>query len=174
MSRVRISNVKLDQPEGRFDEPFHFEITFNCVESIRHDLQWKVIYVGSANSLDQDQTLEDVCVGPVPLGCNCFRLEAPAPDPRRIASADLVGITALLITSSFQGHEFARVGFYVEVSYDTPELAAAPPAAPAYDHLRRRVVIEHPRVTEFSIDWPGLNDQAPLFGDDTDGDAMMA
>lgn len=36
------------------------------------DLEWKIIYVGSAESVDHDQTLDSVLVGPVPGGKHMF------------------------------------------------------------------------------------------------------
>ena len=34
-----------------------------------------MIYVGSAESEEFDQELESVLVGPIPVGCNRFRIE---------------------------------------------------------------------------------------------------
>lgn len=36
------------------------------------DLEWKIIYVGSAESESYDQTLDSVFVGPVPEGRHMF------------------------------------------------------------------------------------------------------
>lgn len=36
------------------------------------DLEWKVVYVGSAESERHDQVLDTVLVGPVPVGINKF------------------------------------------------------------------------------------------------------
>lgn len=36
------------------------------------DLEWKIIYVGSAESENYDQTLDTVYVGPVPEGKHMF------------------------------------------------------------------------------------------------------
>jgi len=40
---------------------------YSCV-----DLEWKIIYVGSAESEAYDQTLDSVFVGPVPEGRHMF------------------------------------------------------------------------------------------------------
>ena len=39
------------------------------------DLEWKVTYVGCAESEEHDQVLEEVLVGPVPMGVNKFVLQ---------------------------------------------------------------------------------------------------
>lgn len=36
------------------------------------DLEWKIIYVGAAESEEYDQTLDSVLVGPVPVGKHMF------------------------------------------------------------------------------------------------------
>jgi histone chaperone ASF1 len=39
------------------------------------DLEWKLTYVGSAESESFDQELDSCMVGPVPLGVNSFEFE---------------------------------------------------------------------------------------------------
>ena len=36
------------------------------------DLEWKIIYVGSAESMQHDQVLDSVLVGPIPAGSHMF------------------------------------------------------------------------------------------------------
>jgi histone chaperone ASF1 len=48
MAKVHITNVVvLDNPSS-FLNPFQFELTFECIEELKEDLEWKMIYVGSA------------------------------------------------------------------------------------------------------------------------------
>lgn len=42
----------------------------NCL--LLPDLEWKIIYVGSAESEEYDQVLDSVLVGPVPAGRHMF------------------------------------------------------------------------------------------------------
>lgn len=39
------------------------------------DLEWKLVYVGSADSNSYDQELDTCMVGPVPVGVNSFEFE---------------------------------------------------------------------------------------------------
>ena len=55
MAKVTISEVEPLQPECLFTDPFKFKIRFNCIEDLQDDLDWKIIYVGSANSNQHDQ-----------------------------------------------------------------------------------------------------------------------
>ena len=53
-------------------QKLQFEITFECIEDLPEDLEWKIIYVGSAESEEYDQVLDTVYVGPVPEGRHKF------------------------------------------------------------------------------------------------------
>ena len=57
---------------------FQFEITFECIEDLPEDLEWKIIYVGSAESEEFDQVLDTVYVGPVPEGRHMFVFQVSA------------------------------------------------------------------------------------------------
>lgn len=60
MAKVHITNVVvLDNPSS-FHNPFQFELTFECIEELKEDLEWRMIYVGSAESEDYDQVLDTV------------------------------------------------------------------------------------------------------------------
>lgn len=64
-------------------------------------------------------------VGPVPVGINSFEFEAAAPLPGRIPSSDLIGVTVILLTCSYNEQEFVRVGYYVNTEYEEGELKDA-------------------------------------------------
>jgi len=60
-----------------------------------------------------------------------FIFEGQAPDPSKLPPEDIVGVTAVLLTCSYKdSQEFLRVGYYVNVEYDDPELNENPPAQP--------------------------------------------
>ena len=68
-----------------------------------------------------------------------------------------MGVTAVLLTCSYkENQEFLRVGYYVNVEYDTPEMNEQPPAQPVIERLQRHVLAEKPRVTKFQIDWDDM------------------
>lgn len=62
-------------------------------------------------------------------------------------------MTVILLTCSYDGREFVRVGYYVNNEYDTEELNKDPPAKPIIDRVRRNILAEKPRVTRFAIKW---------------------
>lgn len=93
------------------------------------DLEWKLTYVGSAESEEFDQVLDTVLVGPVPEGRHKFVfevnppllpslvllpmassvLEAEAPDPARVPATELVGVTVVLLSCAYDGKDFIKV-----------------------------------------------------------------
>lgn len=153
MAKVHITNVVvLDNPSSFFN-PFQFELTFECIEELKEDLEWKMIYVGSAESEDFDQILDTIYVGPVPEGRHIFVFQADPPDVTRIPEQDAVGVTIVLLTCSYRGQEFVRVGYFINNEYADPELRENPPPKPQFEKLTRNILATKPRVTRFKINW---------------------
>lgn len=165
-----------------------------CPVCVLSDLEWKIIYVGSAESEEYDQVLDSVLVGPVPAGrhmfvfqvsrlssyitcrpvskyisdsksiwfpgcgflvlccsnspipfiyfdaisfslCCCPPPQADAPNTGLIPESDAVGVTVVLITCTYRGQEFIRIGYYVNNEYTDPELRENPPLKPDYTQV---------------------------------------
>lgn len=153
MAKVNICNVVVKDNPCPFLRSFQFEITFECVEDLDDDLEWKIIYVGSAESEEYDQTLDTVVVGPIVAGRHMFVFEADPPDCSKIPREDAVGVTVVLLTCSYRSQEFIRVGYYVNNEYSEPEMKENPPLEPDYSKLQRNILATCPRVTRFKIDW---------------------
>ncbi|KAE8161109.1 histone chaperone asf1 [Aspergillus tamarii] len=153
MSVVSLLGVKIQNNPAPFLAPYQFEITFECLEQLQKDLEWKLTYVGSATSSEYDQELDSLFVGPIPVGVNKFIFEAEAPDLKRIPTSEILGVTVILLTCSYDGREFVRVGYYVNNEYDSEDLSAEPPAKPIIERIRRNILAEKPRVTRFAIKW---------------------
>ena len=92
-------------------------------------------------------------VGPIPPGINKFVFEADAPNTSSIPSSEVLGVTVILLTCSYDGRELVRVGYYVNNEYTDPELAENPPSKPVIEKIRRNILAEKPRVTRFAIKW---------------------
>lgn len=102
---------------------------------------------------EHDQELDSLLVGPIPVGVNKFIFEADPPDLKHIPQTEILGVTVILLTCSYDGREFVRVGYYVNNEYDSEELNADPPSKPIIERVRRNVLAEKPRVTRFAIKW---------------------
>jgi histone chaperone ASF1 len=92
MAKVHILNVTVHNNPAPFFTPFQFEINFECLEELQDgiiktsiinryllelylylcffhkDLEFKIIYVGSAETVEFDQTLDQIVVDAVPKG----------------------------------------------------------------------------------------------------------
>lgn len=159
MAKVSVLNVAVLENPSLFHSPFRFEISFECNEALTDDLEWKIIYVGSAESEEFDQILDSVLVGPVPAGRHMFVFQADAPNPSLIPETDAVGVTVVLITCTYHGQEFIRVGYYVNNEYPNPELRENPPLKPDFSQLQRNILASNPRVTRFHINWDNNTDR---------------
>ena len=122
MACVNVTNITVLDNPSRFSNPFQFEVSFECLAPLDDDIEWKLIYVGSAESDDHDQVLDEVCVGPMQVGGYKIVFQADAPDPRRIPPHDLIGVTVILLSCYYKEREFIRIGYYV-----SSEVSAARP-----------------------------------------------
>ena len=154
MSVVNVLGLQILSNPSPFSSDFQFEITFECLHPLTDDLEWKVTYVGSAEDSSCDQILDEVFVGPVPVGVNKFVLAASPPDITQIPQADLIGVTVVLVTCSYKEQEFCRVGYYVNNEY-TGELAEGEeiPVPVDVSKVVRHILSDKPRVTRFPISW---------------------
>lgn len=153
MSAVNLTNVAVLDNPAMFLHPFRFEISYECLVSLKEDLEWKLIYVGSAEDETYDQLLESALVGPVNVGNYRFILEADPPDQSKIREEDIIGVTVILLTCSYMGQEFVRVGYYVNNDYDDEQLREEPPQKVLIDRVQRNILADKPRVTKFPINF---------------------
>ncbi|KAG1673079.1 hypothetical protein FOA52_013148 [Chlamydomonas sp. UWO 241] len=165
MAAINVISVVPDTNQPvEFGAPFAFTIEYECLYALREDLEWKMIYVGSAESEEHDQVLDCVAVGPVLAGGYKFTFEGDAPDASKIPADDLIGVTVVLLTCYYKGAEFIRIGYYVNVDYGDEGLKENPPDVPVLDQLTRTILTDHPRVTRFPIEFD--NDVAvPMAGE---------
>ncbi|RSH79758.1 Histone chaperone asf1 [Apiotrichum porosum] len=156
MSIVNIRNIELVNNPAKFDDEYHFRIKFEAIAPLAEDLEWRLIYVGSAKSEEYDQELDSCMVGPVPAGVNAFDFIAPAPQHHLLPSVEpdeILGVTVIIITASYRDKEFVRVGYYVNTDYEDEQLRIEPPSKVLWDQLYRNVLIGKPKVTRFQNPW---------------------
>jgi histone chaperone ASF1 len=126
--------------------------------------------IGSERSSSKlDQELDSLLVGPIPVGVNKFKFVADAPNPSLIPSSDVLGVTVILLTCSYDEREFVRVGYYVsnelpgfegeeEVNGEEAKEGEEPklrelPKDWKIEDVTRNILAEKPRVTRFNITW---------------------
>ncbi|ORX36886.1 ASF1 like histone chaperone-domain-containing protein [Kockovaella imperatae] len=156
MSMVNIRQIELVSNPAKFDDEYHFRIKFEAIAPLQEDLEWRLIYVGSAKSEEYDQELDSCLVGPIPAGINAFDFLAPAPAHHLLPSVEpeeILGVTVIIITASYRDKEFVRVGYYVNTYYEDEAMMETPPATVEWDKLYRNVLIARPKVTRFQNPW---------------------
>ncbi|KAI5806189.1 ASF1 like histone chaperone-domain-containing protein [Geopyxis carbonaria] len=166
MSVVSLLDVKVLNNPTRFNDKYQLEVTFECLETLQKDLEWKLTYVGSANSSEHDQELDSLLVGPIPTGVNKFIFEADPPNVAKLPSSEVLGVTVVLLTCAYDGREFVRVGYYVNNEYDSEELNNEPPKTVQVERVIRNMLAEKPRVTRFAIKWDSEDSAPPEFPPD--------
>lgn len=102
---------------------------------------------------EYDQELDSVLVGPLPIGVNKFQFKADPPNLSRIPNSEIIGVTVILLSCSYDEREFVRVGYYVNNEYTDEALALDPPTKPVIEKVQRQILAEKPRVTRFAIKW---------------------
>lgn len=173
MALVNVNNIAVLDNPTLFTNPFKFEITFECLQELEDDLEWKVLYVGKAADCQSDLVLEEVLVGPVPVGINKFILEADSPPPSSLED-ELLGVTVVLVTCSYREREFVRVGYYVnnmmegynpeeddeedENNDSEPKPKKTKPKI-EISKVTRQILADKPRVTKFSIPWGDTSEE---------------
>lgn len=86
-------------------------------------------------------------------------LQADPPDPSKIREEDIAGVTVLLLTCSYMGQEFIRVGYYVNNDYDDEQLREEPPPKVLIERIQRNILADKPRVTKFPINFHPENSE---------------
>jgi histone chaperone ASF1 len=79
--------------------------------------------------------------------------QADPPDTTRIPEQDALGVTIVLLTCSYKGQEFVRVGYFINNEYNDQEQKENPPAKPQFEKMSRNILASKPRVTRFKINW---------------------
>ncbi|KAL3153177.1 ASF1 anti-silencing function 1 [Trebouxia sp. C0009 RCD-2024] len=159
MSAINITSVNVLDNPSYFINPLQLEIQYECLYPLQHDLEWKLIYVGSPESEKYDQVLDSVLVGPVAPGSYRFVFQADPPNPAQLPQDDIVGVTVMLLTCSYNQQEFMRVGYYVSTDYLEKEYREmeSPPNPPLIHKLVRNILADKPRVTRFPIDFDAVS-----------------
>jgi histone chaperone ASF1 len=89
----------------------------------------------------------------------CLPKQVDPPDPFEIPDEDIIGVTVLLLTCSYQGQEFIRVGYYVNNDYADEQLREEPPQVVQLDKIQRNILADKPRVTKFPIAFHSTPDE---------------
>lgn len=97
--------------------------------------------------------------------------QADPPDTTKIPEQDALGVTIVLLTCSYKGQEFVRVGYFINNEYSDPEMRENPPPKPQFDKMTRNILASKPRVTRFKINWDDTNNTEEQIENGTNGES---
>uniref|UniRef100_A0A452EUS6 Anti-silencing function 1B histone chaperone n=1 Tax=Capra hircus TaxID=9925 RepID=A0A452EUS6_CAPHI len=123
MAKVSVLSMVVRKNPSLFHSAFWFEISFECNEALADYLEWKIVYIGSAES-EFDQILDSV----------------DAPNSSLILETDTLGVTMVLITCSDHREKFIR-------------LCENPPLKSNFSQCQWNILASNPRVNCFHINW---------------------
>ena len=154
MASINILNIIPKNTTSKFTDPFSFEIIFEVLSELKKEIEWKMIYIGSAEDKKYDQILETIEIdGPFHLGSMKFELTGESPDINKIPESEVLGVTAIILCCSYNNQEFFRCGYYLNNIYDNEEMNMNPPEKVNKDRIIRSLLADKPRITRFDIDW---------------------
>ena len=154
MASVNVLNIIPKSTISKFSDPFSFEIIFEVLSELKKEMEWKMIYIWSAEDKKYDQILETIEIdGPFQLGSMKFEFVGDAPDISKIPETEILGVTAVILCCSYNNQEFFRCGYYLNNLYDNEEMNFNPPEKVDKNHILRSLLADKPRITRFDIDW---------------------
>ena len=157
MSSVSVLNIIPKNPITKFTDTFSFEIIIEVLAELKKEIEWKMVYITSENQ-NYDQILSEIGIDPPnQLGQMKFVFEGEAPDISKIPENDVIGVAAILLCCSYNGQEFFRCGYYLNISYDNEEMNMNLPEKIEVNHLVRNLLASKPRIVKYEIDWEGDN-----------------
>ena len=143
MASINILNIIPKNITSKFTDPFSFEVIFEVLSELKKEIEWKMIYIGSAEDKKYDQILETIEIdGP-------FKL----PDIKQIPESEILGVTAVILCCSYNNQEFFRCGYYLNNVYDNEEMNLNPPEKVDQNRIIRSLLADKPRITRFDIEW---------------------
>ena len=154
MASINILNIIPKNITSKFTDPFSFEVIFEVLSELKKEIEWKRIYIGSAEDKKYDQILETIEIdGPFKLGSMKFEFIGEAPDIKQIPESEILGVTAVILCCSYNNQEFFRCGYYLNNVYDNEEMNLNPPEKVDQSRIIRSLLADKPRITRFDIEW---------------------
>ena len=143
-----VEKVTIPNPEGNFNDPFVFDIEFQCTKPLKKPVQWEIIYMGSTENDEKDQELRKVETFPVSVGISRVVFQAKHPDPKLIDLGDFP-LTMVVLKGLYNGVEFFKSCWFVgndEIPGDSYE-------GVDFSKITRTIDLKDPQVHTTQINW---------------------
>jgi histone chaperone ASF1 len=158
MAYVSVTNVSYNlDPNGcPATENLSFEITLEVNHELEQDLEWKLVFVGSARTNEHDQVLDSIDIGPLSPSTVKFIFDAPAPNLQLVPAEDRFEVAVIYFSVSYREQEFVRIGYYMRHEYDCEELVENPPDELDIRRVKRTLDMANPHLTRYPIMWDNV------------------
>ena len=111
-SSISIDKVTICNPNGKFTDEIVFDIEFQCTKPMKIPVNWKVIYMGSADSHEHDQVTRSIDVGPTEVGVNRVVFRAKPPEAKKIPF-DEFPLAMINLQAFYKEQEFFHACYFV-------------------------------------------------------------
>ena len=149
-----------------FTDRFQWRIRFEALVDLPDTVTASFYWVGSVQSADHDQLLDEFDIGPFPPGINEVVLDHEPPAIGLIPADELFEITGLYLVLSYRGEPFLRVGYYAKVAFWNDQHMINPPEHVDLSLLGRNILMQKPMVTAYAVDWEAFAKPLPGHEDD--------
>jgi len=161
-SRAAIVNVEPLEPIGKLTDKLAFKVAFEAFEDLPEEIDFSVMVTWDGHR-EHDQILDVVQAGPLKAGKYKFTFEvAKVPDYSKVKDEDVTDSCLLLLSASYRGSCFSKVGFFVSHEYQDQVLSQEPPSKPLLEKLVRKISTKDARITTIPIKWGDEDDFVPL------------
>ena len=167
MSLINILNIVPKNPVTKFMELYIFEITFEIISKLKKEIKWKMLYVISDDS-SEDQILGEMkfsLENQLQIGQNKFEFKGEPPSIEKIPQKDLIGAAAILLICSYDDKEIFRCGYYLNVNFDNEEMDINIPDIINVKHLMRNLLYNKPRIIIPYFEWEVYKEKKDIIND---------
>jgi histone chaperone ASF1 len=96
MAQVYINNIVVKNNPASVLSPFSFDIVFECFNALPGTFDWKIIYIGSPNNPNCDQTIDSFDMENLSAGVMQFNVESNPPDFNLIPQEEIIGTARII------------------------------------------------------------------------------
>lgn len=114
---LTIRETKFSNLDTSILSPLKLNIVMDSNNDFADDIEFIIQYIGDVQTDDYDQVICHEIVGPIPKGKVGFSLETQPINLELIPQKQLFGITSILIIAKYNEQQFARIGYFVNISY---------------------------------------------------------
>jgi hypothetical protein len=171
MAALRVVHMALSSSNpAPFTKGMNWLVTVEAQHQLSEAIEISFAWVADVTDASKDVVLDELEVGPFPIGTHTIELECDAPSLDDLDLDRVLDETCISVSFKFREQEFAHVGWPVRVRWADPKHEVDMPEEVVAELLLREVINKrHNNATE--LDWgTGLAAEAEVSDDQADDD----